>query len=272
MRARLLPEAKMSISEKLTLRRQLDEYYQKVSDYVAFSEASNQSGCWVHIENEIQRLQKNNKAVEILEIGAGRSGFGKWLQTRGLRNKVYWSAQDVTIQNLDWLESQANQVFYNDVSEITSHNNFDIVFSTYVLEHITDPPVHLEYLYGLLRPGGSLFIFCPRYDVPGYLCPSSRHLSWHVRLKFEIRWVLARCRSLWNHQPSFLLQTDLAAFHESYFVDADAIHWVSLLDLKFWAQSKGTRAQQLKIEVTTVSVKEWIVKRLLTCSIRIHKL
>ncbi|MEJ7738049.1 MAG: methyltransferase domain-containing protein [Chitinophagaceae bacterium] len=272
-KAQLIPEGKMCFVEKKTLRTRLNEFYEKVDEYPAFEQVTHQAQCWIHVENEVLKRIKENagKTINVLEIGAGRSGFGEWLKARGLREKVRWSVQDVTFRNAAWLESQTDQITYGDVSEILDKGCFDIVFSTYVLEHVTDPSLHLEHLHQLLRPAGSLFIFCPRYDMPGYLCPSSRHLSWMARVGLGVRWGLARFGSWISHHPAFLIQTDVAAFHGPFFLDADAVHWVSLLDLKLWAQTKGARLRQLKTGTPPVGSKDWIVKRWLTCAVEIHK-
>jgi SAM-dependent methyltransferase len=273
MKAQLIPEAKLSVLEKQTLRCQLDEFYGKVSDYIAFEQASHQTIAWSNIRAKIDdRLQKKGgDIVMILEIGAGRSGFGEWLKEQGLRDRVRWSTQDVTTQNARWLDSQADEIFYGDVSEIPATAQFDIVFSTYVLEHVTDPAIHLNYLHSFLRPDGSLFIFCPRYDLPGYFCPSSRHLNWFTRLGFGLQWGGGRLNSLVSGRPTFLIQTDLAAFHQPFFIDADAVHWVSLLDLKQWTRSKGAMIRSLQYGSPKSWSKDWIVKRFLTCAVEIRK-
>jgi len=45
---------------------------------------------------------------------------------------------------------------------------------------------------------------------------------------------------MWRHivvvttrRPAFLLHKDPAVFHKPWFRDADAVHWVSILDMKY---------------------------------------
>jgi hypothetical protein len=90
-------------------------------------------------------------------------------------------------------------------------------------------------------------------------------------LAFEVRWCKARVNSFLNKRPAFLIQTDLAAFHRTFFPDADLVHWVSLFDLKLWAQTKGAPIRKLKIGSPFLGSKDWIVKRWLTCAIEICK-
>lgn len=273
MKVRLIQEAKMSSEEKQVLRHNFNQYYENVNDYIAFSSVSQQDQCWIHIKASIcERLKLNKgKNIHVLEIGAGRSGFGEWLKKEGLRDNVDYWVQDVTSQNEGCLKTQADHMIYGDINEISNKNYFNIIFSTYVLEHVTNPSQHLDHLYDLLAKDGSLYIFCPRYDMPGYLCPSSRHLSWLTCLTLEIQRSIARLGSFLNNRPAFLIQTDVAAFHVPFFLDADAVHWVSLLDLRLWAYKKKSRVRKLKMGHPALGSKDWMVKRFLTCAVEVQK-
>jgi hypothetical protein len=71
--------------------------------------------------------------------------------------------------------------------------------------------------------------------------------------------------------PAFLIQSDLAAFHGRFFVDADAVHWSSLLDLRLWARREALSLRTLAVGAPAPGTRDWIVKRLLTCSVQITK-
>jgi 2-polyprenyl-3-methyl-5-hydroxy-6-metoxy-1,4-benzoquinol methylase len=166
MQPQLKPEERISSTEKQALRRQLDEYYGSVSDYTAYLTPTNQVHCWEHVRKAIcERLDSTSEVggvIDVLEVGASRSGFGKWLTIQQLRHRVCWTAHDVTVLNVSWLESRADEVVYGDVSVIPGSERFDVVFSTYVLEHVANPRAHLDFLLELLCPGGSLLLFSPR--------------------------------------------------------------------------------------------------------------
>ena len=268
----LKPESSWAPAELRGIRSRLDEYYRSVSDYTAFLAPSEQDHCWTHIGTEIRsRLAGASQELKVLEIGAGKSGFGLWLDHQGLRHSVCWSAQDVTQQNAAWLKEQANNFIIGDVNNIDDKDCYDMIFSTYVLEHIAEPSNHLSRLFELLHNGGSLFIFSPRYDFPGYLCPSSRHLKVMEKFKIFLAQQVCRIKSMAMKQPSFLIQSDLAAFHGPFFTDADAVHWVSLFDLRYWARGLNANFKKLKIGSPRFATRDWIVKRWLTCAVEIRK-
>lgn len=276
MTARLLPEQALSAEEHGELQHKLGRFYASIPDYTAFHSASDQGHCWEHVARAITKLlqgapERTGRRIEVLEVGAGRSGFGHWLVEEGLRQRVHWTTQDVTARNRDWLAAHSDSVVLGEVPGIDAQESFDIIFSTYVLEHVPAPARHLDALARMLRPGGSLFIFCPRYDVPGYACPSSRHLDRPARLRLQLRAAGYRAMSLVRGIPAFLIQTDLAAFHGPFFTDADAVHWVSLIDLQLWARRTGFSWRGLRLGNSRVASKDWIVKNLLTCAVELRK-
>jgi len=254
-----------------TLKQKLDTFYGTVTDYSAFETPSEQRSCWEHVVKKIRALTASGKKANVLEIGAGRSGFGQYLMGQGVRNNCIWTAQDVTTQNEDWLKSNADKVIFGDIESADTESSYDIIFSTFVLEHVVNPPVHLARLASLVKPvNGALFIFCPRYDMPGYLVPSSRHLSGITQLQFMLSSSLNRIKTMIIGEPAYLIQTDLAAFYQPFFTDADAVHWVSKYDLKQFARQSGATFQSLKIGHPSFPSKDWVVKRLLTVAVCIQ--
>jgi 2-polyprenyl-3-methyl-5-hydroxy-6-metoxy-1,4-benzoquinol methylase len=271
MKPQLLPVIDCNAIILKQIKTRLDEFYSTVSDYSAFESPSEQIQCWTHIADRIRQLTAAGEQVRILEIGAGRSGFGDFLLDQGLRKYCIWTAQDVTRQNAEWLEANADKVIFGDIETSPIEGAYDIVFSTFVLEHVVNPLVHLNSLANLVKGShGTLFIFCPRYDFPGYLTPSSRHLTKFVRLKFLLYSLMGRIKTIVTGKPAFLIQTDLAAFYQSFFTDADAIHWASLYDLKCFARHQGATLNILKIGNPKFPSKDWIVKRLLTVGVSIQ--
>ncbi|MFM9835548.1 MAG: class I SAM-dependent methyltransferase, partial [Methylophilaceae bacterium] len=219
------------------IKAKLDDFYGTVTDYSAFETPSEQTSCWEHVADKIRILAASGNPVRVLEIGAGRSGFGQFLLAQGLRKQCIWTAQDVTQQNAAWLKSNADNVIFGDIETASAIDAYEIVFSTFVLEHVVNPPAHLARLASLVKAAkGTLFIFCPRYDFPGYLVPSCRHLSSAVKFQFLMTSIFSRFKTLVTDKTTYLIQTDLAAFHQPFFTDADAVHWVSQFDLHSFAR------------------------------------
>ncbi|AFY68659.1 hypothetical protein Pse7367_0348 [Thalassoporum mexicanum PCC 7367] len=244
------------------LRSRLDSFYAETSDYTAFHESNWQPVYWQPIAERAVNLLQSKGDCRILEFGAGRTGFGKYLQeylqkadiAADLSDRLTFDTQDVTPQNQDYLATQASQVYIGDLLEVTQ--KYDLIFSTFVWEHLTTPKAILDHLISLLNPQGSIFLISPRYDLPFYLSPSCRHLSKGDRLKLSLWLSLKRLLTLLGQKPSFLIHLDPVLFHQKWFRDADAIHWVSLWDLLSYLPS-NMQITKHKIEAGGLKGKIW---------------
>ncbi|MFN3590113.1 MAG: class I SAM-dependent methyltransferase [Spirosomataceae bacterium] len=255
--------------EQNKLRKSLDYFYSNVSDYTVFLQESNQIGCWSQFVTEVKQHISDKGFCNILEVGAGRSGFGKYLLQNGLKEQVFLMSQDVTNQNKEYLEEFGDEVFVGDVSEV--NRKFDLIFSTYVLEHVVDPLSHLGNLVNLLEEDGDLCIFSPRYDLPFYLPPSTRHLGTLKRIEFSIKHVYSRIATFFTNKYQFLIHDDLACFHGPFFRDSDAVHWVSKMDITIFAKKMGLELHSYSLETKKILSKDWIVKRYLTVAVHLTK-
>jgi hypothetical protein len=273
----LIPSKLLTKEEHQDLRFKLDCFYADAPSYSAFQEPSNQRHCWPHIQQQIETIlaTQNGGRVSVLEVGAGRTGFAEFLEEVGLRSSVEFHAQDVTRFNESWLNTQADSVYFGDVADAGIPARMNIVFSTYVFEHVTDPIQHLDALWSLVAVGprkdGSMYVFSPRYDLPGYLCPSARHLPITDRLRLLISAATSRFISVVRQSPQFLIQIDLAAFHGPFYLDSDAVHWVSVYDLRAWAKHRGARCETIRLKSPAVLTKDWIIKRFCTTAVKIVK-
>jgi SAM-dependent methyltransferase len=196
----------------------------------------------------------------VLEFGAGRTGFAESIGP--LRDRVHLTVQDVTPVNADYLRLQADQVHIGKISDL--RGPFDVIFSTFVLEHITDPKSTLETIFKLLEPGGSLLLFCPRYDVPFYLSHSADHYGWLVRLRMAAAVCWRRFATVVTGRPAFVIHSDPAILHLGWRMDRDAIHWASLIDLRVFFRDRGKLE---KLAIRSGSFRDWCVKNLLRINI-----
>ncbi|CRI68129.1 hypothetical protein THIOKS1940007 [Thiocapsa sp. KS1] len=222
------------------LRKRLDSFYQESdNNYQAFESISRQDDYWGLVIQAIRRLNletRENRQCRVLEFGAGRTGFADALGA--LRKDVYFAVQDVTVRNKEHLREVADRVYLGDVSSIDA--SFDVIFSTFVWEHVTHPEATLETLLQRLEPGGSLFLICPRYDWLGYVPPALRHLGRSQGLWLSLWLQLSRLPSrLRAGAGTFWIVKEPAVFHTpTWFRDSDAVHLVSRGDLRSYLQRR----------------------------------
>jgi len=244
----LTTEDSRSVAE---LRQRLDAFYAATTEYSDFQvESNSKPEIWTPIVGFIEQRLAEQKSCRVLEFGAGRTGFGRFLGR--LRDRVKFEVQDVTPQNREYLAGEADAVHIGDVAATTGP--YDVIFSTFVWEHISNPRLTLDLLLRRLAPGGALFIACPRYDMPGYIPPSARHYRVGARLRLVL-WQTARWLGLSSNQDRFLIHTDPALFHLPWFRDSDAVHWVSLRD--FAAVPSGFGFKRLLIPAPGIRGCVW---------------
>jgi SAM-dependent methyltransferase len=234
------------------LRRRLDQFYDSAADYASFEEPSEKPEFWGPIRDEALRILATQGGCDILEVGAGKTSFGSFLGER--REGIRFHVQDVTGRHADHLRTQADAVHIGDVRTISMP--YDIIFSTFVWEHVTTPKAVLDYLLSLLKPGGSLFIISPRYDFPFYVSPSVRHY-WKPRRVQIAAWLLWRRLRVWaGAEADFMIHLNPALLHRPWFRDADAIHWASWWDLVRYLKGKWV-VRRHRLAVTGLSRRLW---------------
>jgi hypothetical protein len=86
---RLLPSGDITLEELKELRAILDCFYAVSDTYLAFQTPSDQVICWEHIRVAIHYLIDSGKeSVQVLEVGAGKTGVARFLTEAGLRSRV----------------------------------------------------------------------------------------------------------------------------------------------------------------------------------------
>lgn len=251
--------------EITSVKVRLDHFYENAQKYDAFESSSQHPEAWKHVIGRIKELKVKLSQVRVLEAGSGRTGFPQYVHD--LRHAIHFTAQDITSQNKSFLNEVSDSVHIGRLQDLTGP--YDIIFSTYAWEHMTEPLSTLRHWLSILAPGGSLFIFSPRYDFPGYLSPSSDHLNGRDKFTMRVILLLLRMKAWFSCRPAFLIHSDPALFHLPWKRDRDAVHWVSLLDIQL---SLGSEYSVRRLSLASGGIKDWIVKNCLTLSVEIRSL
>lgn len=272
---RLITEQDPAVPE---LRQQLDRLHASVYSQPEFL-SHHLSYFWATLCPCIEAHAARNRRCRMLEVGAGRSTLASFLKIQQLRDRVTLTLHDVFPDNRDWMHSQADEVKIGPVPQLTGE--YDMVVSSFVLEHMTDPRASLESMWGCLAPGGSLFLICPRYEGFLYLPPACDHLGWPQQALLRLRLSARRLQAALTGRPAFLLLADAAAFHLPFSRDRDAIHLVSWRDLKSFFRMKRSHAVALPINwrtplrwrdlLTRHGLKRFLVKHFALIACRVQK-
>ena len=250
------------------LEKRLGHFYNTTNDYAAFS-APSEHAVWLKlVAEEIKgKFLRCGARIRVLEAGAGLgSSFDK---VEGLeRAMIHYTAQDIAGTVEGRLGEVADAVHLGPLG--TLDGQFNLIFSLFVLEHVANPEEFLTEVTRLLSPGGTHVIICPRYDIPGYVCPSMRHLRamqlFGVETRRLARNALTQCRAA---GPSFWVNTDPALFHRKWRRDTDAVHIVCQSDLLQWHCRRGYRARRLIPQ--SAGLLDLLLKRVATVCLAFDK-
>jgi SAM-dependent methyltransferase len=243
----------------------MDRYYAEYTSYCSFEATVPRDEQYQLIDPVVDACARERGSVRILELGAGRTGYPAYLRKRNV--PLEFDAQDVTPATRDYLREECRNVFIQDVAEISGE--YDLVVSTFVFEHVTNPSEFLAHANRLLRIGGHHVIFCPRYDMPGYLCPSLRHLEMPQRQWMMVRLWASRLAMRLDRQPRFWVNCDPSLFHGMQIRDADAVHLVSRRDVEQWHRMNGFEVQRLYPSYQ--GLRGMLLHRLLTLNLLCRK-
>lgn len=111
----------------------------------------------------IQRVFPDPEArFKWMDIGAGDGIMSAWMEraypkSEGIAVDFHKRPSRLAASGVRWIEADLNK-------DLHGLPPVDLVFSITVLEHVLDPRDFVDGMLGLLLPGGSLYLNCPRTD------------------------------------------------------------------------------------------------------------
>jgi SAM-dependent methyltransferase len=256
-----------SQTEIIELQRRLVDFYATTKTYTAFQESTGRDRLYDLLIPLLRPKTRSNEVIQFLELGAGRTEFPDYLKRHAIN--VAFDAQDITPTNIDYLRFRCRRIYICDIADVPSSGQYDVVISTFVFEHVPNPSEFLAHVDRLLRPGGWHVLFCPRYDLPGYLCPSLRHLGIFQQLEVKVWLAFSRLRAFLDRRPRFWVNCDPSVFHSTWYRDADAVHLVSRIDVERWHRLQGFKICRLYPKCR--GFDGYVLWRLLTLNIACQK-
>ena len=216
------------------LSDRLKQFYNSYEDYPVFITTPDHTGWYVSFLDYIK------PGDTILELGAGKTTFGDFAKSH--KQEIEFHTQDITDINSQWLSEHSDKAWICDIDQI-NECKYDLIFSTFVIEHLVEPEKFLEAVDKLLKPGGIHIVLGPNYDYPGYLCPSLRHYNNVKKFLICIYLTLFNIARLFRKKAVFLVNYDPAVLHCSWYRDADACHIVSRMGMRKWFKANGYRVE-----------------------------
>jgi ubiquinone/menaquinone biosynthesis C-methylase UbiE len=203
----------------------LKSFYNNDPGYWAVEQAANAE---ITPERELM-VGWINSGERVLDVGCGTCRNAVFLGGRAKYIGCDLSGRALQIA-AETLPEGAASAFVQAESHILPFrdDSFDVVISTYALEHFVYPESSLAEMWRVCKPGGRVIVISPAYDDPRVLPPSTTHWSRPAR-----GWLMATqaVRQLVRHvRPSHTFFAQVSRpriFEDAFSSDFDAVHLVS---------------------------------------------
>ncbi|MEW6268635.1 MAG: class I SAM-dependent methyltransferase [Thermodesulfobacteriota bacterium] len=93
-----------------------------------------------------------------LEVGCGDGGILAKLRERGIADV---QGIEIASAGVEAARRKGLRVFHGTLEEFDTHDRFDMVFLSHVIEHVLDPGFAMRRVAELLKPGGVVYVETP---------------------------------------------------------------------------------------------------------------
>lgn len=218
----ILQRKRIGVNPEAGLKESLIKFYKEFDNYDSF--LSPRNFCRLH------ELAFSFRPKIVLEVGCGVSNAHEFFRDRG----VVYHCQDITSQNKSYYMENDVKFFNSDINSLSG--KYDVIFSTYVFEHVINPIDFLNDQLNLLNDNGKIILECPNYFLPFHIPPSIRHYPFWKQIYLTLFLAIENCL---GKDPKFLINSNAAFLHTNWKRDYDAINLVSHKRLKRYCNSRG---------------------------------
>lgn len=151
----------------MNIKKKLQQEVWQSDNYLLLSKKAS-----MDIDNIGMKILKRNslKARKLLDLGCGEGTRLNWLLSKGqIGIGVDLSSKAIDRGRKNYPKIKFIQA---DLEQVPlESNDFDLVYSAYVLEHLTDPAKVLREAIRLTSQGGNLILLAPNYGAPNRASP-----------------------------------------------------------------------------------------------------
>lgn len=231
------------------LKDKLFDFWTDANEYYELAREMNLS-----ITPERERMLSFIKdGAKVLDIGCGAGENGYHLRDTADYTGIEYS--ETALGMARQFESDTCRYMQGDAENLPFENEtFDVVMSTHVIEHLTDPKRCLDEQLRVLKPGGRMIIIGPAWEMPQRFPPSCKKRA--QSFSWRLQWGWMRFWKLAFNEPTFDMIEDPDILDGVYEEDNDTTYSVSVRRLAKYLKSKLN--MQLEFIQTYHDVKdEW---------------
>ena len=228
-----------STTETNDLKQQLFGFWDQAAEYYQLARQYN-----MEATPERQRMRgfiPKGSAVLDVGSGAGENGF----HIRDVANYTGLEYSSTAIEMAREFESPTCRYLQGDAENMPFEDaSFDVVLSTHVIEHLTNPQRVIDEMLRVLKPGGRLMIIGPAWEWPLQSPPSCKQRS--KSLWWRIRWSTGRFWRLLVNDPGFDMIENPDILEGAYEEDNDTTYAVSVRLLLRYLENLGLEPEYVQ--------------------------
>lgn len=210
------------------LKKKLFNFWNKSEEY--FNQARN-----ANLELKFERrdmLKYISRNDLVLDVASGTCENGKYIS-----QFAHYIGVDISSIALEMAKDYSNDNFSVVKADVESlpfdDNKFDVVLSTYSLEHFLNPKKVVDEMYRVCKKQGKIILISPAWDFPLSLPSSLRRLNRLQKVKFVFKKSLKQL-SLLLFRDNFLpiIINNPSIFEDGYSQDNDTVYVVSIREVE----------------------------------------
>jgi ubiquinone/menaquinone biosynthesis C-methylase UbiE len=229
-------------------KKRLVDFWNTSKEYFVYGRSIN-----IQLTDErremLEHIAKNSL---VLDVACGTAENGKYIS-----KFAKYVGCDVSSIALKMAKDYANSNFFlikSDTDRLPfSNNTFDVVVSTYSLEHFTDPKKVLDEIYRVCNKNGSIILISPSWDLPYSPPPSLKNKVQNrlyryrfdaYRFKEEILEIIADLFGRYRFKPLLVESPDI--LENGFEMDNDAVYIVRIREIARFFRHKKCKIKYLR--------------------------
>ncbi len=208
-------------------KKKLFEFWDKDEEYFRFARDAN-----LVLKGEREdMLRYINPGDLVLDVACGSAENGRYISQfahyvgTDISSIALKMGRDYKNENFDLVHSDAEMLPFAD-------NFFNVVLSTYSLEHFLNPKKVIDEMYRVCKKTGKIISISPAWDFPLSLPPSLGRLNRLQKFKFIFKKSIKQLCLPIKEYFSPIIINNPSIFDEGYSQDNDTVYVVSIREIE----------------------------------------
>ncbi len=183
---------------------------------------------------------------KILDIACGTTANSPWLLPRG-----EYFGTDISLGGLRHAKRKSLSLCCADAEGLPFGGEcFDAVISTYALEHSVDPVKMLREMHRVVRPGGTIVLLGPTWDLPFWFPNALRSRASSIlwRCRYTLERFIGQVAGYFLGRLPFVIIEEPDAFSQPFTYDSDAVYIVWSYEVIRQMENWGCRLVHFEVD------------------------